>query len=141
MFGWFRKFGRVPEEKIPQLDRRAFLAGLTVTSAGLLVPRPVMSFAPPPSLADWFEILLRDEQHQVVASMRLDEGAIRLNGKVGLAREVVFPTATKSWGMVSEVIVCDESGVIAEGAVIQPKHVSSGDTVLFQAGDLPFSES
>lgn len=38
-------------DKFEQLDRRAFLRGLTITAAGLLVPKPVQVFVPAPAYA------------------------------------------------------------------------------------------
>lgn len=35
--------------ELEQLDRRAFLRGMMVTSAGLLVPKPVQVFVPRPT--------------------------------------------------------------------------------------------
>lgn len=34
-------------ERLERLDRRAFLRGMMVTSAGLLVPKPATIFVPP----------------------------------------------------------------------------------------------
>lgn len=60
-------------------------------------------------------------------------------GSLSNAITITFPTATASWGTVTYFFIADAStagNVVAYGALSAAKTIDTGDTALFNIGDL-----
>lgn len=61
------------------------------------------------------------------------------NGALENATAITFPQATAAWGTVTHVGILDNSAggnLLASGALVLSKNITSGDTPSFASGDL-----
>jgi hypothetical protein len=63
-------------------------------------------------------------------------------GEITNANDITFPEATGSWGTITHFALFDAASagnMLAHGALIVSKSISSGDTIKFAVGDLEVS--